>query len=158
MNKKFISIISNPLKFKLFLFKQLPAAYFAGLKVIEINEERCTVSVPYKWMTKNPFKSTYFASLAMAAELSTGALAMAYTLERKPKISMLVVNINAGFFKKAVGITLFTCEDGKAMAAAIEDAVKSGQGQTFTATANGINEAGEAVAQFKITWSFKAKQ
>jgi hypothetical protein len=44
-----------------------------------------------------------FACLAMAAEMSTGVLAMAHVYKRKPAISMLVVKMEAEYFKKATG-------------------------------------------------------
>ena len=70
---KFIQMIKHPVKFRMFLFWKLPAAFFSGVRIKEIDEERCVVTVPYKWLTQNPFRSTYFASLGMAAEMSTGA-------------------------------------------------------------------------------------
>ncbi|HVG41559.1 MAG TPA: hypothetical protein VM888_08095, partial [Chitinophagaceae bacterium] len=72
-NNQFFELIKSPLKFKLFMLQKLPAALFSGLAVKSITEEECTVSVPYKWFTQNPFRSTYFACLSMAAEMSTGA-------------------------------------------------------------------------------------
>ena len=114
--------------------------------------------MPYKWLSQNPFRSTYFACLAMAAEMSTGALAMAHVHKRKPAVSMLVTKLAAEYHKKAVGRTVFTCEDGGALLAAIENAVATGQGQEFIARSTGRNEAGETVAVFFITWSFKARK
>src|SRR5438552_1786104 len=108
----FIALMRNPLKFRLFLFTKLPSAYFSGVRIREVDENRSVVTVPYKWFSQNPFRSTYFACLAMAAELSTGCLAMAYLYKRRPAVSMLVVNMYAEYFKKANGRTTFVCEDG----------------------------------------------
>jgi len=108
-------------------------------------------------MNKNPFRSTYFAALAMAAELSTGVLAMAATLERPVKVALLVVKLESEYFKKATGNTLFTCNDGDALQNTVQKAIDQKQPQQFTATSTGINEQGEPVAIFRITWSFKAK-
>lgn len=153
----FINVVKNPFKFRMFLLSKLPAGFFAGLKIVEINDSKCTVSVPYKWFNKNPFRSTYFASLAMAAELSTGALAMANVHGRKPAVSMLVVKMEAGYFKKATGKIYFTCNDGHKFIHAVNAAIETGEGQTLQALSNGLNEAGEIVAEFLITWSFKAR-
>lgn len=46
------------------------------------------------------FRSTYFACLAMAAEMSTGALAMAHLYHSDPPVSMLVVKLESEYFKK----------------------------------------------------------
>src|ERR1700681_135008 len=91
----FLNMMKNPMKFKMFPFSRLPSAFFSGLKVREIDETRCIVSVPYKWFSKNPFRSTYFACLAMAAEMSTGALDMSNVYQRTPPVSMLVTHLEA---------------------------------------------------------------
>ncbi|MBS1565793.1 MAG: DUF4442 domain-containing protein [Bacteroidetes bacterium] len=155
---EFIRLMKHPVKFRVFLFLKLPAAFLAGVRVKHIDVHSCTTTIPYKWLSQNPFRSTYFACLAMAAEMSTGALAMAHLHKRKPPVSMLVTKLSAEYYKKAVGLTAFTCEDGDALNETIERAVSSGEGQEFTATSTGRNEAGEVVAVFRITWSFKAKK
>ncbi|MES1218810.1 MAG: DUF4442 domain-containing protein [Bacteroidota bacterium] len=154
----FIKLMKHPLKFRMFLFAKLPSAYFAGVRLRDMDEKTCSVSVPYKWFSQNPFRSTYFACLAMAAEMSTGALALAHLNKRKPPVSMLVIKLEANYHKKAVGRTLFTCEDGLQLKAAIEKAVFTREAQAFTAKSVGVNEQGELIAEFFITWSFKAKQ
>jgi hypothetical protein len=153
----FQKLVRQGSRFRLFLLAKLPAAWFAGLRIKECTEESCTVSVPYKWATRNPFGSTYFACLAMAAELSTGALCMQQVYRRKPAVSMLVTALEARYFKKATGLSYFTCADGAAILSAIERAIRSGEGQSVPARSIGKNEAGETVAEFTITWSFKAR-
>jgi hypothetical protein len=115
------------------------------------------VTVPYKWLTQNPFRSTYFASLSMAAEMSTGTLAMAHLYRMDPPVSMLVVKVESEYFKKAVSRTTFTCEDGEALRKTIADCIATGEGKSFRATSTGTNPQGETVAVFHVTWSFKAK-
>ncbi|TCJ18598.1 DUF4442 domain-containing protein [Flaviaesturariibacter flavus] len=147
----------NPVKFRAFLLAKLPSAFFAGLRVEALTERECTVMVPFKWFTQNPFRSTYFACLAMAAELSTGALCMQFLWKRQPAVSMLVTGTEARFFRKATGKTYFTCADGPAIHTAIGRAIATGEGQTVVARSTGRNTAGETVAEFNFTWSFKAK-
>ena len=108
----FIKLMKHPVKFRMFLFTKLPAAWFAGVRVREVDEKKCRVTVPYKWLSQNPFRSTYFACLSMAAEMSTGALAMAQLYKLNPPVSMLVVKVESEYFKKANGRTSFLCEDG----------------------------------------------
>lgn len=154
----FIGMMTDPFKFRLFLLKKLPAAFFAGLRVVFFSKDRCTVSVPYKWFTKNPFRSTYFACLAMAGELSTGALAMASVYGKKQPVSMLVVKVEAEFFKKAVSPTFFTCEDGPAIEKTVQAAIDTGEAQVLQTITTGVNAQQELIARFVVTWSFKAKQ
>jgi hypothetical protein len=154
---KFLQLIQNPFKFTFFLLQKLPAAYFSGVRLKYADEGQCIVTVPYRWFSKNPFRSTYFACLAMAAEMSTGILAMMHTWQRQPAISLLVVKAEGTFLKKATGITTFTCEDGPVFQQSINEAAASGKGTTVAARSTGKDSSGETVAEFVITWSFKAK-
>ena len=155
---KFIKLAKHPVKFRMFLLYKLPSAFFAGVRIEEINADHCVTTVPYKWFSQNPFKSTYFACLSMAAELSTGALAMAHIYQRRPAVSMLVVTVNGNYYKKATGVTRFVCEDGKELNDTIERAIETGEGQAYTARSIGKNAQNEIVAEFFITWSFKKKR
>lgn len=154
---QFLKLIKHPIKFRVFLLSKLPSAFFSGVRVINADENKCAVKVPYKWFTQNPFRSTYFACLSMAAEMSTGVLALAHIYKRQPAVSMLVLKVEGNFIKKATGITAFTCEDGSAIKKTIEDAIFSNEGKIITARSYGRNAAGEIVADFAITWSFKVK-
>src|SRR5687768_9246219 len=116
----FTELIRHPLKFRLFLIRQLPAAYFAGLRIQHVDADSCSVTVPFRWSTQNPFRSTYFACLSMAAEMSTGALAMGAIWRRPERISMLIVKSDALYHKKATSLTTFTCLDGEAIRKAVE--------------------------------------
>src|SRR6185312_1102574 len=111
--QQFFKLIHHPFKFRMYLLSKLPAAFFSGVQVKEIDEEKCITLVPFKWLTQNPFRSTYFASLAMAAEMSTGTLALSNVYKRKTAVSMLLIKIEADYYKKATGIILFTCAQGK---------------------------------------------
>ena len=155
---EFIQLVKHPIKFRLFLFSKLPAAFFSGVRVREMNEQRCVVTIPFKWLTQNPFRSTYFASLSMAAEMSTGALSLAHIYKRKPSISMLVVKTEANYFKKATDKTTFVCEDGDLIKQMIEESIATGEARTVRARSVGKNKAGEEIAEFFITWSFKSKK
>jgi hypothetical protein len=154
---EFIRLMKHPVKFRLFLLFKLPAAFFSGVRIVDIDETQSIVSVPYKWFSQNPFKSTYFACLAMAAEMSTGSLGMMYVRKRNPAVSMLVVKLEAVYFKKATGLTIFTCSKGKELNETIEKAIATGEGQSFATLSEGVNEKGEKIADFYITWSFKAR-
>jgi hypothetical protein len=154
---EFLKLIRHPFKFKLFMLAKLPSAFFCGVRVVDADENSCSVKVPYKWFSQNPFKSTYFACLSMAAEMTTGLLGLMHIHKRQPAVSMLVVKIEGNFMKKATGITIFTCEDGAAIKRTIEDAIFSNEGKIITSKSYGRNAAGEILAEFAVTWSFKAK-
>ncbi len=154
---KFKKLIGHPLKFRLFLLFKLPSAFFCGVRVRKLEDSGCTTSVPYKWLSQNPFRSTYFACLAMAAEMSTGILAMMYTYGQSPAVSMLVVELKAVYHKKATGRTYFTCEDGNLFREAVAAAIANNDARTVVATSTGRNDKNELIAAFIITWSFRPK-
>lgn len=155
--EKFFDLVRHPIKFRFFLLSKLPSAFFSGVRVRYVDEEKCVVVVPYKWFSQNPFRSTYFACLSMAAEMSTGLLAMAHTYQQDPAVSMLVLKVEANFIKKAIGVTKFTCEDGQLVKQLVRDAYASGKPTTAIMRSSGVNKEGETVAEFAITWTFKVK-
>ncbi len=87
--------VLSPHGFRLFLWKQLPLAAFAGLRLRSLDEGGCTVVLPGGWRTQNPFRSTYFAAQAMAAEMSTGAPALVLVQGSEAKVSLLVTEMRA---------------------------------------------------------------
>lgn len=139
------------------MLARLPMAFLAGLRVGALSEKRAVVTIRYKYLNKNPFNSIYFANLAMAAELSTGLLCMMQTYKASPAVSMLVVHMEGNFTKKALGRISFLCEDGEKIKAAADQTKATGEGVTVVATSVGIDEVGDKVAEFRFTWSLKAK-
>ena len=154
--KKFINKIKG-WRFRLFLFLKLPLAFIAGLRIKKINFEEVIVTAPFSFWNKNPFKSIYFAVLAMAAELSTGILALMHIDKKNTKISMLVIGMESKFYKKSISKVKFICEDGHEISDVINKAIKSGNGEIFIANSKGYDINGVCVAEFNITWSFKVK-
>ena len=148
--------ILSPWKLKLFMLGKLPMGLLAGLRVTAFDERKASVSIRLGYLTKNPFRSIYFACLAMAAELASGVQGIVQASDGSP-VSMLVVGMEATFTKKAVGRVVFTCEDGEAIAQAVAATRAEGEGRTVPCLSVGRDEAGDEVATFKLTWSFKAK-
>lgn len=140
-----------------FLLFKLPSAYICGVRVKQIDENKCVVTVKHRWINQNPFNSMYFAVQAMAAELSTGALVMLEIQKSGKKISMLVANNKSNFSKKATGRITFTCNDGALAAKAIQEAIATGEGQTFWMKSIGTNEKGEQVSEMDFEWSVRTK-
>ncbi|MDQ2720163.1 MAG: DUF4442 domain-containing protein [Bacteroidota bacterium] len=155
---KFLNLINHPVQFRMYLFFKIPSAFFSGIKIKKCTAEKCVTSVPFKWFTQNPFRSTYFASLAMAAEMSTGVLMLSNTYKKIPAISMLVTKMEAAYFKKATEETFFCCEDGLQIANAVSEASRSVEGQTINVRSVGKNKNGELIAEFSFTWSIKKKE
>ena len=148
----------NPFLLKGFMLAKLPLALIAGLRIRSFDKDHCAVSVPYGWLSTNPFRSTYFAALAMAAEMSTGALGLSVVEAAPQPISILIVGMTGEFTKKATDLTTFTCNDGAAMAAAVAQTLETGESVEVTCTSVGTNPEGLEVAKFSFTWSFKRKR
>jgi len=155
--EKLAARLSRPWPMRAFFLARLPLALVAGLRVREIDRRHCVVTVPYGWRTTNPFRSTYFAALSMAAELSTGALAMLATRGAPAPAALLIVALEASFEKKAVASTAFTCEDGDAIFAAVAATLATGDPAVVRVETFGRSPDGVEVARFAFTWSFKRR-
>lgn len=150
--------VMNPLALAAFMGAKLPLGLLAGLRIRALDAETCSTTVRYRWMTTNPFRSTYFAALAMAAEMSTGTLGLSLVRSAPEPVSMLIVGMKGDFVKKAVGLTTFTCTDGVRIQAAVAEALRTGEGVTVDTETVGRDESGEEIARFTFTWSFRKKR
>jgi hypothetical protein len=156
--RAFIRLANHPFKFPLYLFWKLPSAWLSGVRITKMDTAGCVTVVPFRWLSQNPFRSTYFACLAMAAELSTGILSMLFIREAQPaRVSMLVTGMQASFLKKATGKTWFTCAEGERIREAIATAIATKEPVTLTVISTGKSADGTVIASFEITWSFKVK-
>lgn len=151
----YIKKMTNPFIFWFGMLLKLPSAIFWKLRVKNISLEKCEISIPYFWRSQNPFKSIYFAAMAGAAELSTGALCQ-LAMAGKGKFSMLVVDFRAEYHKKANKKITFTCDQGMDVLELI-DSLAIGDSKQLTMVSTGTSPEGEMVARFFVTWSFKRK-
>ena len=148
----------NPWGFRLYLWTHLPLAACAGLRLVQCDDESCTVALPGGWRTQNPFRSTYFAAQAMAAEMSTGAPAMILVSGASASVSLLVREVRGTFGKKVVGESRFTFSEIPRMSEAVARAAESGESETFVAHSIGRTAGGVVAAEFDVTWSFKRRE
>ncbi|RDY61159.1 DUF4442 domain-containing protein [Flagellimonas nanhaiensis] len=147
----------NASKFNSFSFFKLPSAWWCGVRLKYIDENKAVTSVKHRWFNQNPFNSMFWAVQGMAAELSTGAMVINEIQKSGKKISMLVANNKATFTKKATGRITFTCEDGHLISKAIQDTIATGEGQTFWMKSIGVNEDGVEVSTFNFEWTIRLK-
>ncbi|MBW1880913.1 MAG: DUF4442 domain-containing protein [Deltaproteobacteria bacterium] len=143
---------------RMYMLRWLPLGLIAGLRVRTLDGKVGEATVPYRWLTTNPFRSTYFAALSMAAELSQGALGMAVVESAPEPVSILIVGMEAEFVKKATDLTTFRCEGGEQMAEAVVKTLETGEPVRITLESVGRNESGLEVARFRYAWSFKRKR
>lgn len=138
-------------------WKTLPLAAFAGMRVRSLDEASCTVALPGGWRTQNPFRSTYFAAQAMAAEMSTGAPAMVLLAGAPASVAMLVTGFRAVYKKKIVGESLYTFSGVAAMRAAIDEAAGGDAPRVFVARTQARDATGDLCSEFEVDWSFKRR-
>ncbi len=148
--------LKKPFFFNLFLWLKLPTCFFWSLKLQELSEDSCSVVIPFKRRTKNPFQSIYFAALAGAAELSTG-LIWVNLLGFKAPYSILVKGCQLNFIKKSTTAITFTCSDGPEARHAVQQLQQSGDIVELNMTAIGKNKDGITVAEMVFNWSVKRK-
>ena len=147
----------TPRKVNLFNLVKLPLAYLGGVRVRSITDTEVVVTIKHRWMNQNPFNSMFWAAQGMAAEMPTGVLVMKAINDSKRKVSMLVTNQEAQFYKKATGRINFICKDGLLVEEAIKKTIASGESETITMTAEGFDAENESVSKFEYTWWLKVK-
>ncbi len=143
--------------FRYFTRKMVPAAAHAGVKFVELTDEKCVIKMPYRKRNRNPFRSMYFAVQSMAAEMST-ALPILILLEGyRESVAWIVVDFNAQFPKKATGDVTFTSSQVREINETLERAIQTNEGQTLVISTQGVLDDGTVVSQFDFTWSFKRR-
>lgn len=154
---QFVKAANSVFKFRSLMFFQIPLIWFSGIKVKEFDRNACKIKLPFTRRTQNPFRSVYFAAQCMAAELSTGLLVMAETLETGKKCSMLVTDMKANFVKKADQDIIFTCEPKDIIMNAIQNSLALNEPVKFILKSQGLMPDGVVVAEFEFEWSLKIK-
>ena len=140
-----------------YMWRRLPLGACAGLRVVRLDDESCTVRLPGGWRTRNPFGSAYFAAQMMAAELATGAPAMLLVRASTASIAFILRDVRGTFVKRVQGPSLYTFSDLAGMKSALAAAAASALSQSYTARVVGLTAAGETASEFEITWSFKRR-
>jgi hypothetical protein len=140
--------------FWFFLLKKLPLAFFAGVKLLHIDDHGSATSLKFKWINQNPFRSVYFAAMQMAAELATGLLLFQYQSSSTP-FSMLLVRVEANYHKKAVGKITFSCKEGDTVKTYITKLFSDNEGHMILIPVVAQNESGDTIADFIFSWSCK---
>ena len=132
--------------------------FVSGIKITHLDEKKSVAEVPCRWLNKNPFQSMYFAVQSMAAEVSTAAHVFLALKGLDASVAMIIAELKADFVKKAQSKTRFTCSDYKKINAAIKQLKQADDTVLVTAETIGRDEAGDEVARFYFTWSFKRRR
>ena len=145
-------------KYNFFLFKDLPSAWLCGVRVRDLNDKKCIISVRHNWFNSNPFKSLYWAVQGMASELATGLAIIDFANKNKLKISMLVISNESKFLKKAKGLIRFECDQVGSVKKTLSSLSKNKTTDKIKLKSTGYDESGDVVSEFIYEWSFKLKE
>ena len=145
-------------KYNFFLFKDLPSAWLCGVRVKDLNDKKCVISVRHNWFNSNPFKSLYWAVQGMASELATGLAIIDFANKNKLKLSMLVISNESKFLKKAKGLILFECDQVNVLKKTLSSLSKNKTTDKIKLKSTGYDEVGDVVSEFIYEWSFKLKE
>jgi hypothetical protein len=145
-------------KINLFLLLKLPMAYFAGIRVVALQENLCRTRARLWWFTKNPFGSMYFAVQMMAAELATGVLVLGAVRNSRHSISMLVTSCGSTYHKKVTGAIFFTCLGAEEIRVAVENTIRTGQPSIIKLISTGTDDKGDSASEMWFEWHLRLKR
>jgi len=147
----------TPFRLNLYLLKTIPIAWIAGIRVKEISSTHVMLKVRHRWLNQNPFRSIYFGVMVMAGELATGIPLFQILRQQKQNISMLVVEHQSFFYKKATGTLTFRFDDFDTVRQAVAEAARTGQPVRFRLRVTAVNNSGDITGEFYYTWSLKKR-
>lgn len=156
--RKLIKRLENPLVFRWFTRRMVPAAAHAGVKLVTFSGQECKTRIPFRNRNKNPFRSMYFAVQSMAAEMSTALPAMFHIEGHSESIAWIVIDFSAEFPSKATSDVTFHCTMGREIAETIALCVKTGESQTIVVKTTGTMDDGTVVSRFGFHWSFRVRK
>lgn len=141
---------------KAFAITRVPLLFATGAKVNEINDDRCSIRIPFIKLIKNHLGSVYFGALAIGADACVGLLAAHKIHHSGHSISLVFKSFSAQFLKRAEGPTFFICEEGKKIDELIAETIASGERVHRVIQAKAVTH-GETVAEFTLELSLKKR-
>jgi acyl-coenzyme A thioesterase PaaI-like protein len=139
---------------------KIPVLLFLAPRVLEVDEDGAAILIPLGYRSRNHVGSMYFAALAAGADLAAGMNAFALIERRHPKVNILFKDAHMDFLKRADGDVVFRTRDGRKVAAAMEQTVRTGERVTIPVdvVATVPEKYGdEPVARFTLGLSMKPK-
>lgn len=135
---------------------KVPLLGICSPKVLEMNEKRARIKLPFRFLTKNHLGSMYFGALAMGAELSI-ALRLLHRMQRdKVPVSFIFKDFSCEFLKRAESDVHFVTEQVDAIDALIDLAASTNDRQNGTFEGYAVSEkTGEKLMTYKLTISMK---
>lgn len=137
------------------LFK-VPLLGICRPQVIELNDQKAVVKLPYEFLTKNHLGSMYFGALAMGSELSIALRLLDRMRREKVPVSFIFKDFSCDFLKRAETDVHFVTEQVKLVDALIDQAAASPDRQNGTFEGYAVStKTGEKLMTYKLTISMK---
>ena len=129
-------------------------------QIVDVSEKGVTLLIPLNRRTRNHVKSMYIGVMTVGVDLVTGFTAMLKIRESKRNVILIFKDMKANFLKRAEGDVHYICNEGKKIAQAVDQTLKTGERVNLLVpvTATVPEKFGdEPVAEFSITLSLKEK-
>lgn len=152
--KKFRDQSINPWLFRTFLFFKIPLGWISGMKIKSLDPHQAITTINFNWLNQNPFKSMYFGSQSMAAELATGSIVLMAVKDSSPTVKAIIVGNDAEFVKKAKERVFFSCNEGTEVFAAIKECQQTNHPVKLKLRVEGKTKNGTLVSAFHFNWIF----
>jgi len=151
-------IIMQRSQYEQFLKQNVPMIDFTQLNIMQIDESKCIIKVPFTPQNKNHVNSMYFGAITIGTEVSAGILAYHYLDLYGLEPLLVFKDISGDFLRRAEGDVYFICEDAQIISAAIKEMIETKGRINVTAKVIGVTDLGkldEKISDFKITISIK---
>lgn len=156
--------MTERLKYNLYLWyfslTQVRLIHYCRPKIHDITEDGVTLFMPLDRRTRNHVKSMYIGAMVVGVDMVAGFTAMLKIRKSKRNVILIFKDLNAEFFKRAEGDVHYICKEGKAIEAAVEETLRTGERVNLPVPviATVPDKFGdEPVAEFSITLSMKEK-
>jgi hypothetical protein len=139
---------------------RIPMLLWLGPRVMDVDEEGAAVLVPLGFRSRNHVGSMYIAAMTAGADLAAGLNALRLIRSRFPKVVPIFKDARMEFLKLADGDVVFRSREGRKVARAMEETVRTGQRVTLPVevVATVPRKYGEEpVARFTLGLSLKQK-
>jgi acyl-coenzyme A thioesterase PaaI-like protein len=144
-----------------FGFLKIPLLFFIRPSVVELDDRRCVIKVPFIRRNKNHLGSMYFGVLCAAADLAGGLQAYWEIRKSKRNVALIFKDFKAEFLKRVEGDVFMSSDQGEAIKKLVERAIATGERveMPVPVIATVPTQFGtEPVARFTLTLSLKLKE
>jgi acyl-coenzyme A thioesterase PaaI-like protein len=110
---------------------RIPVLLFLRPRVLELDDEGCALLVPLSYRSKNHVGSMYIGAMVAGADLAAGLNVLRLVRRGHPRVVPIFKDVKADFLKLADGDVVFRSRAGRAVAAAVEEAERTGERVTI---------------------------